>query len=48
MSAARITVAKLVAITWPVVATKLQRKLPVEGRLGTDLAAVLVVPGKEV
>jgi hypothetical protein len=44
MSAACITVAKLVAITWPLVATRLKRKLPVEGLLSTDLAAVSVVP----
>jgi hypothetical protein len=34
-----------VAITWPLVATRWTRKLPVEGRLRTDLAAVSVVPG---
>jgi hypothetical protein len=45
MSAACITVAKLVAITWPLVATGLKRKLPVEGLLRTDLAAVPVVAG---
>jgi len=44
MSAARITVAKLVAITRPLVATRLKWNLPVEALLSTDLAAVSVVP----
>jgi hypothetical protein len=44
LSAACSTVARLVAITWPLVATRLTRQLPVEGRLSTDLAAVSVVP----
>ena len=43
MSAACITVAKLVATTWPLVATRLKRNLPVEDLLSTDLAAVSVV-----
>ena len=43
MSAACITVAKLVAITWTLVATRLKRKLPVKALLSTDLAAVSVV-----
>jgi arginase family enzyme len=46
MSAACSTVARLVAITWPLVATRLQRKLPVEGLVSTDLAAVSVRPGR--
>jgi len=44
MSAACITVAKLVAITRPLVATKLKRNLPIEALLSTDLATVSVVP----
>jgi hypothetical protein len=44
MSAACITVARLVAITWPLVAARLKRSLPVEAILRTDLAAVSVVP----
>ena len=43
MRAACIAVAKLVATTLPLVATRLTRKLPVEGLLSTDLAAVTVV-----
>ena len=43
MSAAYSTVARLVAITWPLVATRLNRNLLVKARL-TDLAAVSVVP----
>ena len=36
MSAACITVAKLVAITWPLVATRWKRNLPVKGLVSTD------------
>jgi hypothetical protein len=46
MSAACRTVAKLAAIIWPLAATRVQRNLPVEGRLRTDLAAVSVVPAR--
>jgi hypothetical protein len=44
ISAACSTVAKLVAITRPLVATRLKRNLPVEALLSTDSVAVSVVP----